>query len=123
MRPPHALSLIALVLASVALACGLPRPAAASVPVCTATMTAISFGSVNVLPGAAVDTTGTLTIACTGLKKNDSERFCTDLASGADVSGTQRRMVLGGSSYLKFDLYKDSARSQQWGSYGTGFLG
>jgi len=85
-------------------------------------MTVVAFASVNVLPGTAIDTTGTLTITCTGLKKNRLYRFCTDIAAGADVSGTQRRMA-SAANRLNFDLYTDAARSQQWGNYATGFLG
>jgi spore coat protein U-like protein len=85
-------------------------------------MTSVSFGSVNVLPGTTVDTTGTLTITCTGLKKNDLERFCIDLAAGTDASGTQRRMA-SGTDRVTFDLYKDAARTQPWGNYAGNFLG
>src|SRR3954464_15237135 len=120
-RPKSLSPALTLTVAFLAFACWGPRPAAAAA-VCTAAMTAVSFGSVNVLAGSAVDTTGTLTIACTGLKKTRSYRFCTDIAAGADVSGNQRRMAAG-SNRLNFDLYKDGARSQQWGNYASGFLG
>ncbi len=105
----------------VAACVGWTRPASAAAS-CTAAMTVIAFGSVNVLPGTAIDTTGTLTITCTGLGKNKVERFCIDIAAGADVSGTQRRMA-SGANRLNFDLYKDAARSVQWGNYANGFLG
>src|SRR6476469_5206534 len=120
-RPKSLSPALTLTAAFLAFACCGPRPAAAAA-VCTAAMSAVSFGSVNVLAGSAVDTTGTLTISCSGLKKNKSYRFCTDIAAGADVSGSQRRMA-SGANRLSFDLYKDAARSQQWGNFANGFLG
>jgi len=120
-RPKSLSPALTLTAAFLAFACCGPRPAAAAA-VCTAAMSAVSFGSVNVLAGSAVDTTGTLTISCSGLKKNKSYRFCTDIAAGADVSGSQRRMA-SGTNRLSFDLYKDAARSQQWGNYANNFLG
>ena len=42
------------------------NPAGALAQSCTVSMTAVSFGNVNVLPGTAVDTTSTLTVTCSG---------------------------------------------------------
>ena len=110
-----------LILMSIILGCGDAKPAAAAIT-CTASMTNVAFGSVNVLPGAAVDTTATETITCSGATANTTYRFCTDIGKGADVSGNQRRMA-SGVNRLNFDLYKDAARTQQWGNYSTPFLG
>jgi spore coat protein U-like protein len=96
-------------------------PAVAAIS-CTASMTNINFGSVNVLSGAAVNTTGTETITCSGAAANTTYRFCSNIKSGPDISGTQRRMA-SGSNFLNFDLYKDSARTQEWGNYTAGLFG
>jgi len=96
-------------------------PAMAAIS-CTATITNVAFGSVNVLPGAAIDVTATETITCSGATANTAYRFCSDITAGADVSGNQRRMA-SGANRLNFDLYKDSARTVQWGNYTNNFLG
>jgi spore coat protein U-like protein len=96
-------------------------PATAAIS-CTASMTNIVFGSVNVLPGAVIDTTGTLTITCSGATANTAYRFCTDIRTGPDASGNQRRMA-SGTNFLNFDLYKDAARTQEWGNYANNYLG
>ncbi len=103
------------------IACCWITPARAAIS-CTMSMTNIAFGSVDVLSGATVDVTGTATITCSGASSNTTYRFCTDIRSGADVSGTQRRMA-SGTNRLNFDLYKDAARTQPWGNYTNNFLG
>jgi len=85
-------------------------------------MTSINFGSVNVLSGAAVGTTGTATITCSGASKNTSYVFCTNITSGTNASGNQRRMA-SGSNVVNFDLYKNSADTTEWGNYTNNYLG
>lgn len=101
--------------------CCMAKPATAAIS-CTISMTNVAFGSLNVLPGSAVNTTSTATITCSGATANTTYRFCTDIGSGADVSSTQRRMA-SGVNRLNFNLYKDAARTVQWGHYTTSFLG
>jgi len=109
------------VLAFVLAVCCMATPAAAAIS-CTLSMTNVAFGSVDVLPGSAIDTTSTATITCSGAAANTTYRFCIDIRSGTDVSGTQRRMSQG-ANRLNFDLYKDAARTVPWGHYTTLFLG
>lgn len=113
--------LLILIFTSVLTVCCMAMPAAAVIS-CTISMTNTAFGSINVLPGSAVDTTSTATITCSGATANSTYRFCTDIRSGADVSGNQRRMA-SGANRLNFDLYKDAARTVAWGHYTTLFLG
>jgi spore coat protein U-like protein len=110
-----------IIFVSFVIACYVVTPAVAAIS-CAASMTNINFGSVNVLSGAAVDTTGTETITCSGATANTTYRFCSNITSGPDISGTQRRMA-SGSSFLNFDLYKDAARTQEWGNYTAGLFG
>ena len=100
---------------------GYPSTAKAAIT-CTATMTSIAFGSVNVLPGTIISTTGTETITCSGATANTTYRFCTDITAGTHVSANQRQMA-SGSNRLAFDLYKDAAHTQPWGNYANNFLG
>src|SRR5205807_1181803 len=119
--PMTARKLLLLVLTSALTVCCMAAPAAAAMS-CTISMTNTVFGSVDVLPGSAVDTTSTATVTCSGATANSTYRFCTDIRSGTDVSGTQRRMA-SGSNFLNFDFYKDAARTVAWGHYSTLFLG
>jgi len=100
-------------------ACYAATPAAAIS--CTISQTNIAFGNVNLLSGAAVDTTGSITLSCTGaIPANKTWRFCTNMEAGPDASGSQRRMASGGN-FLQFELYTDSARTVPWGSWISGF--
>jgi spore coat protein U-like protein len=102
--------------------CCVATPAAAVIS-CTTTITNVNFGTtVNVLPGTPIDVNATQTITCTGATANSTYRFCTDIRSGTDVSGNQRRMA-SGANRLNFDLYKDPSHSVQWGHFTTLFLG
>ena len=125
-RPPETIvggmrKLLILILTSALTAFCMATPAAAAIS-CTISMTNVAFGSIDVLPGSAVDTTATATITCSGATANTTYRFCTDIRSGGDASGNQRRMA-SGANRLNFDLYKDAARTQQWGNYTNNFLG
>lgn len=106
---------------SVLIVCCMAKPANAAIN-CSISMTNLAFGVADVLPGAAIDITATATITCSGANNNATYRFCTDIRSGADASGTQRNMA-SGANLLRFDLYKDAARTQAWGNYTNNFLG
>jgi spore coat protein U-like protein len=113
--------LVILILTSALTICCMATPATAAIS-CTASMTNIVFGSVNVLPGTVIVTTGTLTITCSGATANTTYRFCTDIGTGPDASGNQRRMA-SGTNRLNFDLYKDAAHTLEWGNYANNYLG
>jgi spore coat protein U-like protein len=110
----------ALILLGLGIACGGFDPAQAAVS-CTITVPTISFGSIDVLPGAAFNITGSINFNCSGFKNNDVNQFCISIGSGADFAGSQRRLNGPGPAVLNYDLYKDAARTQLWGSWQTGF--
>jgi spore coat protein U-like protein len=89
---------------------------------CSASVANISFGNVDVLAGAAVDVTGSMSLSCSALTGTNpgSRRFCISIGAGLISSGSQRQLAKIGDR-LDFDLYKDSARTQLWGSWQTGF--
>lgn len=89
---------------------------------CSLSMTNVAFGSFDATTGAAVDTTGTMSFACTAMATNSSYNFCISIAIGSVFTGTQRQMA-SGASRLNFDLYSDAARTTKWGSYETGYGG
>jgi spore coat protein U-like protein len=113
--------LLILIFSAALTICCMATPATAAIS-CTLSMTNINFGSVNVLSGAAVNATGTATITCSGASSNTSYVFCTNIRSGTDASGNQRRMA-SGSNDVNFDLYQNAAHTTEWGSYSNNFLG
>jgi spore coat protein U-like protein len=90
-------------------------------PSCNLTVPNINFGSVDVLPGAAVNISGSVNLNCTGFGRNELDRFCISIGSGADFTGSQRQLGGSGSSKLNYDLYMDSAHAALWGSWQTSF--
>lgn len=79
---------------------------------CNITAHDLDFGQHGILD-SAVDATGQLDVVCT-----PGTSYAISMNNGLNGDGpTQRRMMLGGQSIL-YGLYKDSARSQPWGSSG-----
>ena len=87
---------------------------------CSASVANISFGNVDVLPGTAVNVTGSMTLSCSSMNPG-SWRFCISIGSGLVYSGSQRELGSFGGDRLNFDLYKDLGYTQLWGSWQTGF--
>lgn len=89
----------------------------ASVPaVCLITPATLDFGSydplgANAAPGANLDATGTVTVACT-----KGSNYWLGLDAGANASGGARRMIANGADYLGYQLYQDAGRTTAWGN-------
>ena len=49
---------------------------------CSVNFTALAFGNVNVLPGAAADSAGSLTTSCTGITGTNRVLLCFRLNAG-----------------------------------------
>jgi len=87
---------------------------------CGATTTITSpmiFTGVDVLGGGAVDTTGTLSIHCTGIV--GLMQVCPSFDAGtAGANGSTSRQLqrVGGTEKINFQLYQDAARTVPWGS-------
>jgi len=86
---------------------------------CTVSMTSVAFGTVNVLPGTAVDTTATVTITCSA-GTGGGQRVCISIGCGTSCDATSRKMTSGGNS-ARYDLYADTGRTTLWGSWHTGY--
>lgn len=78
---------------------------------CTVSATNISFGSQGILSGNK-DAQGSLTIQCTSALP-----YAVSLDGGLSgaIDPTQRKMSLSGANVV-YGLYRDSARTQPWGS-------
>ncbi|HEY6844338.1 MAG TPA: spore coat U domain-containing protein [Thermoanaerobaculia bacterium] len=85
--------------------------------VCTISTAAVAFGAYDPVvtnAAAALNGTGTVTVACT---KGASATI--DLGNGGNLLAGSRRMT-SGPDFLNYALYKDAARTQVWG---TGLAG
>jgi len=79
---------------------------------CTIVATPMAFGALTDVGSANVDTTSTLTLACT-----PGADFFVSMNDGANASGGARRMV-GASSgeFLPYEIYTDNTHTTVWGS-------
>jgi spore coat protein U-like protein len=87
---------------------------------CTVSMPTIAFGNVNVLSGAAVDITSTVTVICSG-GTSGGQRVCISIGAGSASDSTSRKLTGSGSNTARFDLYSNATRTTLWGSWHTGF--
>lgn len=96
---------------------------------CNASMTNVSFGTVDPF-GGSVDVTATITYNCStsgllGIGLRGARiRMCFSIGSGAQGGGAlDPRQMTGGVGPMAFQLYKDAGRTQIWGglanSYGA----
>ncbi|MBS7544859.1 spore coat U domain-containing protein [Ancylobacter oerskovii] len=94
---------------------------------CTATAGNITFSGIDILSGAAVNASTTLTINCVttvlDVTSLGQVAVCPGINAGSGGStGTVRRMVSGANT-LNFGLYSDTARSVSWGTNADTTLG
>lgn len=87
---------------------------------CTVSIGSVAFSNVNTLAGAAVDTTATMTIICSG-GQNTGQRLCISIGAGSASDATSRKMTGPGGNTARYDLYSNSARTTLWGSWETGY--
>jgi spore coat protein U-like protein len=89
---------------------------------CVVTTAPMDFGTYDPVQTNAttpLDVQVNITVACT---KGAAVKIGID--DGANASGTIRRMAGGATSYLTYELFRDSNRTQRWGNTATdGFDG
>jgi spore coat protein U-like protein len=83
---------------------------------CSVSGTTGSYGVVDILEAAAVNTTASFSINCTGTA-NQTVRLCVEIAPG-QTNGAGNRRLAAGSERLVHELYTDASRSTIWGSWG-----
>jgi spore coat protein U-like protein len=87
---------------------------------CAISTLPVTFAAYDPLSGTADDSTGgSVTITCT-----KGATTTIGLDSGANASGTQRRMSDGATTpdYLNYALYQDAGRGTAWGTSGAGLF-
>lgn len=96
--------------------------AGAMAQTCTITRAGPAFGTVDVLLGAQVDSTGTVSVRCTGTA-NRTVRVCLNMGdpNGGTVGGV--RIMRSGANNLNYQIYSDAARTVKWSSWKTGGAG
>lgn len=91
---------------------------------CTASLTDIDFGSPALPISSHVDTTGTISIRCSGIGSGTQIKMCPGFGYGTGGSAGGVRTLLGpGGATVTFGLYQDAARLVPWGSVATPELG
>lgn len=92
-------------------------PTISHAQVCTFTNTGVNFGSVDLSSGSAVLATGTFTAACTGFA-GERVRVCANFndGSGGVSGGGDPRQMTSGVNSLNFNIYKNAAYTNIWGS-------
>lgn len=86
------------------------------------TIVGVNFGTYQVFNASPLDSTGSITLYCTGVQPMDL--FTIELGPGASGNASNRYM-LNGAVMLNYNLYLDAPRSTIWGngSNGTTALG
>ena len=78
---------------------------------CSFTVTNVAFGSVDVTANAAVDTTATVSITCSGLALL-TVQVCVNLGAGSGgATNAANRFMKSGANQLRYSLYSDPART------------
>lgn len=92
----------------------------ASAQSCTVTPPAtFNFGTINVLPGTAIDVQTNIAISCSGLTAGVPMRLCLSMGDPNGEAGASRYM-LNGTNRLYYEFYSDAGRTQRWSSWRTG---
>lgn len=84
---------------------------------CSFTSTGLDWGNINLAAGTNFDLNGTFQASCTGIPGR-IVRICPNFnngSGGANANGSQRYM-LNGATLLSYNLYRNSRRSNVWGS-------
>lgn len=77
----------------------------------------VAFGTYDVFASTALDSTGSMTIVCSGLQPMDL--ITIDIGFGSGAVGTTRYM-LNGMHALEYNLFADASRTLIWGNGSNG---
>jgi spore coat protein U domain-containing protein, fimbrial subunit CupE1/2/3/6 len=90
---------------------------------CNFTISALSFGTIDLTANTPFTSTATYSASCTGTA-NTTVRTCPniDVGSGGSTSGSPR-FLLNGAAQLNFNLYQDGGYTSVWGSNLWAFAG
>ena len=86
---------------------------------CTFSATAINFGAVDTLGSGAINSAGTITASCSafvGLLSSMTMTINVGEGRGGAIASTRQMTSLATATPLNFQLYRDAARTQVFGS-------
>lgn len=75
----------------------------------------INFGDISALPTVQTDAMDNLSLTCTG-ERGREVRVCVGITNGAPDNGLSPRRMANRSARLDYQVYRDAARTQPWGS-------
>lgn len=87
---------------------------------CTPTAANLVFAAYNPVTGSAVDASSTISVTCPVVLPNTQYNFCVSIESGSGFTGNQRQLV-SGVNRMNYGLFTNAARTNDWGSYRTGY--
>ena len=117
MNMPRSAAAILLALAAVAVG-----PARVSALTCSFTIDDMSFGSaVDTLSGGAVDTSTTISYNCSDGDPSARVLICVHLGEESVPAAGEARRMMGGTSYLLYQLYQNAERTIVWGEAGSAY--
>lgn len=85
---------------------------------CTFAMTNVNFGTIDVASNVNFDTTATLNVTCSGIPTR-RVRVCPHFGSGSGgvAAGGDPRYMLSGATQMRYNIYRNAARTNVWGSF------
>lgn len=91
---------------------------------CNFSMTSLNFGTVNLLSNGSIDTSAVLEVSCVNiLTLSTNVRICPAIGMGSGGMDGTERVMLNGTKSLRYQIFKDAARTQIWGSTDVPALG
>lgn len=85
---------------------------------CNFSVTALNFGSIDILSNRSASSTATISINCSGSAWRNVI-ICPNIGdgSGGSIANGARRTMVSDGNRLQFQLYSDAGRTDIWGSY------
>ena len=78
---------------------------------CTVSSSGVAFGSYNIFDPSPLDSTGTITVDCTGTYNS---AVIVKISAGASSSFANRKLMSGGHE-LRYNLYREASHTTIWG--------
>lgn len=85
---------------------------------CAVSSTGVSFGAYDVFNSSDSDTTGNISVTCTGLTENSSVAYDILISTGGGAYAS--RAMSSGGHLLSYNLYTNNSRSIVWGDGSAG---
>ena len=81
---------------------------------CSVSSTILNFPGIISQPNVQLDTTATISMACTGTS-GTTVRACISIGVGSGGTSLSPRQLANGTNKLNFNIFSDAGRSQIWG--------